>query len=247
MSIPHPQSAHKPTIAIIQSCYIPWRGFFDFIDSVDHYYILDDAQFAKRHWHNRNQIKTPQGPLWLSIPVNTKGKFTQSIDETEITDPDWAAKHWQTIRQNYARAPYFKNYEGPFQTAYEQAARLPQLSAVNHLFYTTINGILNIQTPMTFTRGLGADGTKTDRLLSIAKAVQAGHYVSGPSARDYLEVERFQQADIAVSFMDYSDYAPYPQLWGDFEPAVSVLDLIFMTGPDARLSMKRKKSPWIPA
>lgn len=237
-------TATKKSIAIIQSCYIPWRGFFDFIDSVDEYYILDDAQYVKRHWHNRNKIKTPNGPIWLSIPVDTKGKFTQSIDETLISDPLWAEKHWQTIRQNYAKAPFFKDYENDYQETYEKAARISDLSSVNELFFKKIMNDLGIDTKIFWARDFGDPGVKTERLLSVAKAAGAGHYISGPSARDYLQTDMFTDEGIDVSYMNYAGYPEYPQLWGNFEPAVSTLDLIFNTGPEAKKYMNRNQPRW---
>src|SRR5208283_1807000 len=94
------------SLAAIQSNYIPWKGYFDIINRVDEFMLYDDAQYTRRDWRNRNKIKTPRGLRWLTIPVRVKGKFHQKICETEISDPGWAAGHWQTLRQNYARAKH---------------------------------------------------------------------------------------------------------------------------------------------
>jgi hypothetical protein len=220
-------------IAIIQSCYIPWRGFFDFIGQVDEYIIFDDVQFAKRHWHNRNKIKTPQGTAWLTIPVVSKGKFDQNIDETMIAET-WAPDHWRSIQHAYAKAPHFKAYAPKIESLFLRAAAMTRLSAVNHLFLSELSALLGITTPMRWSTEFAAEGRKTDRLISICKAAGATHYLSGPSARDYIEPEKFAAAGIILEWMDYAGYPDYSQLHGAFEPAVTVLDLLFNVGDKAK-------------
>jgi hypothetical protein len=220
-------------IAIIQSCYIPWRGFFDFIRRVDEYVIFDDVQFAKRHWHNRNRIKTAQGTTWLTIPVESKGKFEQNINETRIAAP-WAQSHWRSISHAYAKAPFFKAYAPAIEALYQRAAALEMLSEVNHLFLSNLAGVLEIGTPMRWSTDFAVEGRKTDRLIALCRAARATHYLSGPSARSYVEPEKFAEAGITLEWMDYAGYRDYPQLYDAFEPAVTVLDLIFNTGPEAK-------------
>ena len=228
-------------VAIIQSSYIPWRGLFGIIDRVDAFVLYDDMQFAKRHWHNRNQIKTATGPQWLTIPVETKGRFEQAIEDVTVSAP-WADTHWQGIRHAYARAPFFGDYAPRIETLYAQADAMTHLSAINHLFLAGLCPLLDITTPLHWSREFQAEGRKTDRLVSLCRATGATRYLSGPSARDYIEPEKFTEASIALEWMDYAGYREYPQLHGAFEPQVSVLDLLFNTGPQAPDYIRRRSA-----
>lgn len=107
-------------IAILQSNYIPWKGYFDMIAAVDEFILYDDMQYTRRDWRNRNQIKTPQGVQWLTVPVRVKGKYDQTIRETEIDGIDWAGTHWKIIAQNYRRAPRFEEVAAVFEPLYLQ-------------------------------------------------------------------------------------------------------------------------------
>ncbi|HOK75945.1 MAG TPA: WbqC family protein, partial [Bacteroidales bacterium] len=129
-------------IAIQQSDYIPWKGYFDIIRAVDEFIIYDDVQYTRRDWRNRNRIKTPQGLLWLTIPVKVKGRYYQLINETEVADGRWAAKHWKTICLNYSGAKYFEEYEHLFRKAYREAAEMKMLTDINLYFLKLINKIL---------------------------------------------------------------------------------------------------------
>src|SRR5206468_6739176 len=122
------------TVAIVQSNYIPWKGYFDIIRRVDEFILFDSMQFTRRDWRNRNKVKTKDGLLWLTIPVNVKGKYFQKINEVTVSDPGWAAQHWATVRLAYARAPHFADYAGTVEALYQEAAGLERLSDVNHLF-----------------------------------------------------------------------------------------------------------------
>src|SRR5690349_1404518 len=170
------------TIAVVQSCYIPWKGYFDLIASVDEFVLFDDRQFTKRDWRNRNRIKTPQGAQWLTIPVETKGRYHQRIDETMISDPDWARHHWKTFVHNYAAAPFFAARRDELESLYE-SAHDPRLSAVNRHFLEAINAMLGIDTVLSWATDYEAEGAKTDRLVSLCRAAGATAYVSGPRPR----------------------------------------------------------------
>jgi len=102
-----PRSGMGKRIAAIQSSYIPWKGYFDAINVVDEFILLDEVQFTKRDWRNRNKIKTSQGIQWLTIPVAVKGRYLQRIDETRIADSGWAQRHWSTLTHTYRRAAAF--------------------------------------------------------------------------------------------------------------------------------------------
>jgi hypothetical protein len=220
-------------ISIIQSCYIPWRGFFDLIGRCDQYVIFDHVQYVKRHWHNRNRIKTATGVEWLTIPVISRGRREQTIDTVEIEKP-WAEKHWRAIELAYRRAPHFAAMAPLVRGWYERAANETSLTEVNVMFLREIAMLLGLRTRFVRDTRYPAEGVKTERLLAIARAAGARSYLSGPSARDYLNVALFAGAGVAVEWMSYEDYPQYPQLYGSFEPSVSVLDLLFNLGPDAR-------------
>lgn len=219
-------------ISIIQSCYIPWKGFFDLIGRCDQYVIYDRMQFVKRHWHNRNRIKTANGVEWLTIPVVTKGRFDQPIDETLIEKP-WAEKHWRTLELAYRRAPFFEVLAPMVRAWYERADKETRLTDVNELFTREIAGLLGLRTDIVRDTIYPADGIKTARLLAIAQAAGADRYLSGPSAKAYFEESLFDAAGITTEWMSYEGYPEYPQLHGGFEHAVSTLDLLFNTGPEA--------------
>jgi len=231
----HP--ARRKRVAIVQSNYIPWKGYFDIIRAVDEFVFLDDAQFTRRDWRNRNRIKTLNGTIWLSIPVRSKGRYEQAIDETEIAE-SWADRHWETLRMSYARAPCFRAFESRIRALYEQAAAETMLSQVNSLLIRGVCDILGIATRITWSRDYPVQGAKTDRLLSILQAAGATHYLSGPAAKVYMELDKFAAAGIEVRFADYTGYPEYPQLHGAFEHGVSIFDLLFHTGADAIHYMK---------
>jgi hypothetical protein len=190
-------------------------------------------QYVKRHWHNRNRIKTANGLEWLTIPVITKGRFDQPIDEVLIEKP-WADKHWRTLDLAYRRAPFFEELAPVVRGWYERAGQETRLTDVNELFTREIAGLLGLKTRIVRDTAYPAEGTKTARLLAIAAAAGAGRYLSGPSARVYFDEPLLAAAGITTEWMSYEGYREYPQLHGGFEHAVSVLDVLFNTGPAAR-------------
>jgi hypothetical protein len=220
-------------ICIIQSCYIPWKGFFDLIGRCDEYVIFDGAQYVKRHWHNRNRIKTANGVEWLTIPVVTKGRFEQPIDQVEVEKP-WADKHWHALELAYRRAPFFEQFAPTVRAWYERAGNETRLSDINEIFLRGIAGLLGLKTRITRDTAYPAEGVKTERLLGIARAAGADRYLSGPSARAYFDEPMFEAAGIRPEWMSYEGYREYAQRYGEFEHAVTALDLLFNTGPDAR-------------
>jgi len=226
-------------VAIVQSNYIPWRGYFDLIGGADEFILYDSVQFTRRDWRNRNRIKTPQGLHWLTIPVHSKGRYHQSIAETEIQDPAWADQHWRTIRQHYASAAGFDAWADRLEELYVASRAERLLSAVNERFLRGVCDMLGIETTITRCSDYAPPaGDATGRLLALCHAAGAATYLSGPSAREYLDVERFEQAGICVRWADYSGYPEYPQPFGPFEPAVGIVDLLLNTGGDARSYLK---------
>lgn len=228
-------------VLIVQSSYIPWKGYFDLVNRADEFILYDDMQYTRRDWRNRNLIKTPNGLLWLTIPVQVKGKYFQRICDTKINDPSWGEKHWKSISQNYSRARYFKDYREFFERLY-LGTNEEYLSRVNYMFIREICGILGIATKLTWSMDYhlpAEEGLrKTERLVALCKAANATHYISGPSARDYIVRELFDREEIELSYMDYAGYPEYPQLYGKFEHGVSIIDLIFNEGPNATKFMK---------
>jgi hypothetical protein len=227
-------------VIITQSNYIPWKGYFDAINIADEFIIYDDMQYTKRDWRNRNQIKTPQGLLWLSIPVQVKGKFFQKINETEISDANWAKDHWKTIVANYKKAPYFQDVEPVFSKLYLENNKL-LLTEINYLFIVAICQILGINTKIRFSSEFVLAEEKTERLVNICKEIGATDYYSGPAAKVYMNETLFEQNNIKVHYFDYSGYPIYNQLYGDFAHSVSILDLIFNEGKNATQYMKSFK------
>jgi hypothetical protein len=223
------------TVAIIQSSYIPWKGYFDVINRADEFFLYDTVQYTRRDWRSRNRIKTAQGPQWLTIPVH--GSRAQRICDIEISDPLWAQRHWRTLSQAYARAACFAGYRDAIETLY-MGTEQTTLSAVNERFIRALCGLLGITTPIARTAADTEHETRTEKLLAICVQAGATEYLCGPASRDYLEEWRFAEAGIAVAYADYSGYPEYPQLFGAFLHEVTVLDLIFNTGPDARSYMK---------
>ena len=229
------------TVAIIQSNYVPWKGYFDIISQADEFILYDDAQYTKRDWRNRNRIKTAHGPLWLTIPVKVKGCYCQRICDVEIAEHGWSTAHWESIRHHYARAAHSGDYEEWLRGLYEEANQR-QLSLVNMHFIAAICRLLGIQTQLTWSMDYGAEAKdRTARLVQLCEKAQADIYLTGPSAQAYLNEDVFAEAGIEVRYKDYAGYAEYEQLFPPFEHHVSIIDLILNTGPDATKLMKGAK------
>jgi hypothetical protein len=224
-------------LAAVQSNYIPWKGYFDLINHVDAFVLLDEVQYTRRDWRNRNQIKVGGKRQWLTIPVAVKGQYHQRIDETLIAEPGWAEKHLRTIQHAYRQAPYYDDVIALLEPLYAEHAATQRLSDVNRAFLEAICGTLGVTTPITWSTDHETREDKSLRLLDLSLALGADEYVSGPAARDYLDVEAFEREGVRVSWMDYSGYREYPQGDGPFEHGVSVIDLLFWTGPGATAHM----------
>ena len=225
-------------IAILQSNYIPWKGYFDMINMVDEFILYDDMQYTRRDWRNRNKIKTTNGLVWLTIPVEVKGKYFQKINETTISDPKWAKEHWATIKQFYNKTKYFKDYKDLFEPFYLNNQE-QYLSKVNHALILMINDILGIDTKISWSSDYEIIDGKTERLLSLVQQAKGTEYISGPAAKDYIADSVFSDAGVKLSWMDYSGYPEYTQLYPPFEHGVTVLDLIFNEGPEAVHYLKK--------
>lgn len=225
-------------VAIVQSNYIPWKGYFDLINMVDEFILFDDMQFTKRDWRNRNLIKSPNGLIWLTIPVRTKGKFHQRIRETVVTNNKWRENHWKTIKINYSKSKYFADYCNVFEDLY-LSCQETYLSRINYLFISKICKILGITSKITWSMDYKVGEGKTERLVNICKQANSSEYISGPSAMNYLDEDLFEKEGIQLTFIDYSGYPEYEQLYPPFEHDLSVIDLIFNTGPEFHQYLKR--------
>ena len=228
-------------VAVLQSNYIPWKGYFDIINLVDEFILYDDMQYTRRDWRNRNKIMTRNGLIWLSIPVEVKGKFFQKINETKVVDNQWAEGHWKSVELNYKKATYFKEYSEIIKNAYDKCKKEEYLSKINYIFLTTICYILGIDTKITWSSDYEMVEGKTERLIGLVKSAGGDYYLSGPAAKDYIVEDLFKESNIQLDWMDYSNYPEYTQLSDKFEHGVSILDLIFNEGPNATKFMKSFK------
>jgi hypothetical protein len=226
------KSCTGKTIAIVQSSYIPWKGYFDLINMVDEFILLDDVQYTRRDWRNRNKIKTPKGLKWLTIPVDVKGKYLQLIKETRISDPSWPRSHWESIRQNYRNAAHFTTYADRLEALY-LGCKHTYLSDINYRFLVALCKLLGIETPITWSMDYEVVMGKTERLLQLCVQAGASTYLSGPRAQSYLDETAFAAEGISVRYMNYDGYPEYDQLHGPFEHNVSVIDLLLNMGPAA--------------
>jgi len=223
-------------IAITQSNYIPWKGFFDSINMVDVFVLYDDMQYTKRDWRNRNLIKSESGTKWLSIPVEVKGKYFQKISETKISDPLWAKQHWMTLQHAYGKLPGFLFYKPIFEELYSRDYEF--LSEVNYAFIKAICDILNIKTEIRWSSEFQLPEGKTERLVSICKDLQGSDYYTGAAAKAYMDESMFEGQNISVHYYDYSGYPEYEQKFPPFTHGVSILDLLFNVGQVAPTFMK---------
>ena len=223
-------------VVVVQSSYIPWKGYFDLIHAADELILFDDVQYTRRDWRNRNLIKTGNGPAWLTIPVKAAGNYLAPIKDIEVDGAKWRDKHWRTIVASYARAPHFKDHAAVFEALYLGSAET-RLSLVNRAFLEAVCEILGIGTKLSWSMDYEVVEGKTERIVNLCRQAGARTYLSGPSARGYLEPAQFEAAGIDLTFFDYSGYPEYPQLHPPFTHEVSVLDLLFSEGPRATSRM----------
>ena len=218
-------------VGIIQSNFLPWRGYFDFIREVDLFIFHDDLQYTKGDWRNRNRIKTPRGAEWITVPVNYK-HVNQLIEQTTIDySTKWAQKMLNRIRESYRTAPHFEPYFSQLGELLLQPAA--SISDLNLRLIQWACRALGISTLLKFSREYHPQGAKTERLIGILKQVGATVYLSGPAAQSYLIPELLGSEGIQLEYKRYN-YSDYVQLYPPFDPFVSVIDLFFMTGSDAR-------------
>ena len=217
--------------AILQSNYIPWKGYFHLIKSVDTFVLYDSVQFTKNDWRNRNKIVIGGSPAWLTIPVRHHN-LTQTISETTVANKFWAKKHWKSIQQAYSKAPFFKDFRLQFEDCYRKCGEIERLSKINFLFIERICDILKIDTKIITDDHFQLPEDRIERLLEICSVTGATTYVSGPAAKSYIDEAKFLEHGINIQWIDYCGYLPYKQLSSEFDHFVSILDLLFCYGPD---------------
>lgn len=201
-------------VGIIQSSYIPWRGYFEFIERCDKFILLDDVQFTRRDWRNRNKIRTRRGDQWLTIPLKQAGNYEAKISEMEVSDPIWDRRHFDSLRAAYSTAKHWKKYEDELEWAYIDAPK--DLSGINRRFLELGCKWLQISTPITLSTQYASHGAKSERLIALCKSIGATRYLSGPAAKAYLDEREFNAAGIAVDWMQYSDWPKLSFIHGLF-------------------------------
>ncbi len=216
--------------AIIQSSYLPWKGYFDIIHDVDTFVFLEDVQYTKHDWRSRNRIKTAGGVKWLSVPVT--GGISQKICEAKIDNTQrWQEKHMRAIHHSYASCDFYKSYCDDLFSVFKKTYET--ISDMNIALVEKLSSLLGIETQTLNSRDIDAPGRKDDKLVEICLHVGADTYLSGPSAKNYIVEDKFRRAGIRLEYKDYEGYPPYRQPWGTFDPFVSVIDLLFCCGERA--------------
>ncbi len=221
-------------LVVLQSNYLPWKGYFDLMGAADQFVVYDSVQYTKNDWRNRNRIATKQGPVWLTIPVMTAGLPDQSIDEARVQDHRWAAKHWRSIEQSMGKRPFFDRYRDDWAQWFTTIGEFDRLHAINVFLLEQIAGQLGITTPVSLdTEFLPLEGSPTERLVALCRAAGATQYLTGPAGLDYLERPLFHEAGIELQVIEYGHYPEYPQAGTEFVHGVTVLDLLANVGPEA--------------
>lgn len=222
-------------LAISQSNYIPWIGYFDLIAAADEFIVLDEVQFTKNDWRNRNQIITPNGLSWISIPVGKK--ISRRICDVEIRQV-WQEKHWNILKNNYSSSKFFSEIKKWLKPLYFDE-EYQHLSEVNMKFIQAICFFLEIDTKITQSTDYSIGHEEpSQRLIDLCNQVGSNHYISGPAAKSYIDADLFAKNTISIAWMDYSNYPKYNQIWGNFQHQVSIVDLLFNCGKDARYHLK---------
>lgn len=218
-------------IGIHQPNFLPYGGFFRKVMFSDIFVILDNVQFSKNGYINRNRIKTPSGPLWLTVPVQTKGKSQQLINEVEISDnPNWRKKHLRTFEQYYKQTPFFNEVIELLEKCYSLETN--KLVDLNIRLIENIREFLNLSADLKLASNLQTEGSSTERLVEICEALSGDIYLHGASGDKYMEFTTFERKGIELRLCDYNN-PPYPQIGEGFEPNLSIIDMLFNIGKES--------------
>jgi hypothetical protein len=219
------------TLVVLQPGYLPWLGYFDQLRRADVFVHYDDVQFDKHGWRNRNRIKTPAGPLWLTVPVLHRGQGKPKIIETQIDGTsNWQKKHVASLKQYYARAPHAHRYLPELEELLNRP--WPNLAELDIAIIGAMARWLQLEPPVLRTSALGIEGVQSERLIALCRHFGATRYLSGDAASDYLDVALFAEHGIEVAWQNYQ-HPVYPQQHGDFVPYMSAIDLLFNCGDDS--------------
>lgn len=218
-------------VAIHQPNYIPWLGFFSKMSQVDTFIILDDAEYSKNSVINRNKVKSANGEVMLTVPVNYSKNSSALISDIEIANPKMLRKHWKTIEMNYRKSPYFELLSPGFETLFQ--GEYTRLLDINQALIAQVCQILKLEQKIVLSSELAVQSAKSERVVDLVKAVGGQTYVSGFGAESYNDPDLFESAGIALTYSAY-EVKPYAQMYGDFIPKLSVLDALFNVGPGAR-------------
>jgi hypothetical protein len=221
-------------VAILQSNYIPWKGYFDMIAAVDEFILYDDMQYTKNDWRNRNQIKTSQGVQWLTVPVGQD--INRRIRDVTV-GTRWQEKHWKSLESNYRRAKFFEEISSWLRPMYLDQT-YTHLSQINRCFIEAICDYLGIKTQISNSWDYHLSTGKSERVADLCVAAGGCEYISGPSANDYIDESIFIERGVRLNWFNYDGYPVYPQLWGEFSHHVSILDMLFNCGDRACNYMK---------
>jgi hypothetical protein len=223
-------------ITIHQPQYLPWLGYLDKIDKADVFVILDNVQFKKNEWQNRNRIKTAQGHQWITVPVLYR--FPEKINEVRINNKaNWGRKHLQALITNYSKSTYFDNYKSFFEDIFSRS--WDRLVDINIEIIKFLISALDLKTKLVIASDLKLREEPTERLVDICKMLDGNRYLAGKDGNKYMNLELFEQEGIDVIFQDFK-HPVYHQLFGDFEPCMSAIDLLFNCG-DNSLEILRGK------
>ncbi|HOO57048.1 MAG TPA: WbqC family protein [bacterium] len=216
-------------ISVHQPQYLPWLGYFDKIDSSDIFVILDNVQFKKREFQNRNRIKTPNGPKWLTVPVKVKGRYHQLAKDVLIDiESGWHTRHAKALELNYRKSVFFENHFEKI-AGFLQEGKFGRLADLNISMLRYFLGTLGIDTPILIESDLGVTGTGTERIINICKKAGADTYLSGAGGKNYMREEMFAEAGINLDYQEFA-HPEYEQLFGSFMPFMSIADLLFNEG-----------------
>ena len=224
------------TVGILQPGYLPWLGFFEQLECCDIFVLYDDVQFEKGSWRNRNRIKTPNGPQWLTVPVQLKGRGFPMVKDVAVNSSvPWQKKHIKAITQHYSQSPFLRRYADDLFAILDGPWRL--LVDLDIELIKWVVKELGISTPMVLSSSLGIQGSGVARLVSVIQSLGADRFYEGSAGRNYIDVDVFEQVGISVDFQEY-DHPVYPQPYGDFISHLSIIDLLFNCGPDSLQILK---------
>jgi len=218
-------------VAVLQSNYLPWKGYFDIIHDVDLFIFHDDLQYTKNDWRNRNKVATPGGPKWLTVPAGTNEH--RLIVDVKLEDSRWQRDHYNKLCAYYKKAPYFHCYEPFLNKIYLQKEWTYLFELNRYIIERIAVDFLGIQTKFDDSRNFKTHGQKHEKLLSMLASAGAEAYVSGPAAKSYIDEADYREAGVRLAWKNYDGYPEYEQLYKPFSHNLSVLDLLFNTGDDA--------------